>query len=177
MHWYVNFSKLQNSDSMWILSPHVLHHRTVVNKSCQYSSMGSVVLHSARVKCSCTWRAVNGLRCDVICVAGNILLCRRQWLIARLPWLENRATVFERLHKDKSPHSSHCLWLTVTRYVGTFRLSHSLADLQKVCQLYRRVFKGLLLFSRYDFLINGVLNIRVAMVMMPEYTWEVCCQF
>lgn len=42
---------------------------------------------------SCTWSAVNGGSWyGMLCVAGNILICRRLWLIARSPCLESRAT-------------------------------------------------------------------------------------
>lgn len=97
-----------------------------------------------------------------VCVAGNILFCRRQWLIARLPWFESRATVFavfERPHKDKSLQSSHCLWLTVTLHVGTHRLSHS-SLIPTECQSFKHRhsahrLKQMNYLSRYPLTVNS----------------------
>lgn len=115
----IRFSCPASFIGVWIFKiPHmlILLHHYVICRLYQCSYLGCVISHFAKIFMRILQQT---MRCDVICVAGNILLCCRQWLIARLPWLENRTTVFERAHKDQLPHSSHCLWLTVTHYVGT----------------------------------------------------------
>lgn len=109
------FLQLQN---LW-MSPLLLHPVT----GCGFKPFAHVLMHMQNS---------TSPQYDVIFVAGNILLCCRQWLIARLYWLENRATViYQGFQEDKLLCCSNCVWLTVTHCAGTYRLAHSSLNMQK----------------------------------------------